>query len=76
MRLVINQSQDGSTRFDATFESRVRVKPIRLTGTFTDIVNRLRVEGLVLNNNLLKETLSAVFYAVTIYGRVEFREGP
>ena len=74
--LIVYFSPIGDiTKYEITWESRVRPKPLRIgPATIEEIYARLRTEGFMTNTRLGLEALSNIVNAFIIKGGAEFKE--
>ncbi|HIE54166.1 MAG TPA: bifunctional DNA primase/polymerase [Chromatiaceae bacterium] len=73
--VVYRNPLGGVSKYEVVFEGKTLSKPLKIGPcTLHDIIDRLRVEGLVYHRKLVEDVLSAVMQAYIRKGRAEVKE--
>jgi len=73
--IVYRNPLGGVTKYEIVFEGKTLSKPLHIgPATLQDIIDRLRLEGLVYHRRLVEDVLSAIIQAYIKRGKAEVRE--
>ena len=73
--IVFRNPLGGVTKYEIVFEGKTLSKPLHIgPATLQDIIDRLRLEGLVYHKRLVDDVLSAIIQAYIKRGKAEVRE--